>query len=449
MVVPMKIRIPATAKAVLDGLHAKGFEAYIVGGCVRDSVLGKKPSDWDITTNAWPEQVKAIFPRTVDTGIKHGTVTVLIGSGQHEVTTYRVDGTYSDGRHPDNVTFTRSLDEDLKRRDFTVNAMAYSEETGLIDRFGGMQDLQRGIIRCVGDPMERFQEDALRILRAVRFAAQLNFSIDRPTAEAIEKLAPTLSKISAERICTELVKLICSDYPEYLNIAYEAGITAVIFPEFDAMMKTPQNNPHHMYNVGVHTMASMKNIKSDRTLRLTMMLHDVAKPLCRTTDDEGIDHFRGHAEKGAEMAVHILRRLKLDNDTIRTVKTLVKYHDYRIPPEEKPVRKLISRVGPERFHDLILVRRADTLAQSEYFRDEKLQNIDMVAKTGERILRERQAVTLKDLAVDGNDLIRAGIPAGPVIGKILGEALNDVLDDQSLNTREHIMQIAEKYRLEG
>ena len=438
----MKIRMPATAKAVLDSLHAKGYEAYIVGGCVRDSILGKIPSDWDITTNATPAQVKKIFPKTVDTGIKHGTVTVLIGSRQHEVTTYRIDGTYSDGRHPDQVTFTPSLEEDLKRRDFTINAMAYSEEEGLIDRFGGMQDLQNKLIRCVGDPGERFSEDALRILRAIRFAAQLNFSIDPDTIRGIITLAPTLSKISAERIAAELTRLICSNFPEYLEVAYGAGVTRVILPEFDEMMKTPQNNPHHRYNVGMHTLAAMKNIRNDRVLRLTMLLHDVGKPSCRTTDENGIDHFKGHEEKGAEMAGQIMRRLKLDNDTIATVKKLIRYHDYRIPPEEKAVRRLLSLTGPEDFHLLMSVQEADTLAQSEYKRVEKLQNIMQVTQTGERILAEKQAVSLKDLAATGSDLISAGVPEGPEIGRILHRALDEILDDPSKNTKEYILGLA-------
>lgn len=439
----MKIRIPATAKAVLDALHAKGYEAYVVGGCVRDSVLGKMPADWDITTNARPEQVKQIFARTVDTGIKHGTVTVLIGSRQHEVTTYRIDGSYSDGRHPDKVTFTPSLAEDLKRRDFTINAMAYNEEEGLIDLFGGMDDLQNKLIRCVGDPMERFSEDALRILRAVRFSAQLNFGIDEQTIAGIVRLAPTLSRISAERICTELVKLICSDHPEYLKVAYQAGITRVILPEFDALMKTPQNNPHHIYDVGTHTLVSMMNVKPDKTLRLTMLMHDMGKPATRTTDENGVDHFKGHAGVSADIADKVLHRLKLDNDTIRTVTTLVRCHDYRIRPEKKLVRRLISSVGAENFHRLICVQEADTLAQSEYQRIEKLQNIMQVTQVGEKILQEKQALTVKDLAITGRDLIEAGVPEGPAIGQILKGALDEVLDDQEKNTRAYLMAYAQ------
>lgn len=437
----LKIRMPATVRGILDSLHAKGFEAYIVGGCVRDSVLGKRPHDWDITTSAKPGEVKAIFPRTVDTGIKHGTVTVLIGSRAHEVTTYRIDGEYQDGRHPERVTFTASLSEDLKRRDFTINAMAYNDEEGLIDPFDGMDDLQKKVIRCVGNAEDRFSEDALRILRAIRFSAQLGFGIDVGTITGIVKMAPNIARISAERICSELMKLITSDHPDYLKIAYEAGITRIILPEFDAMMKTPQNNPHHMYNVGEHTLASMKLIKNDPVLRLTMLLHDTGKPECRTTDENGTDHFYGHAEKSEQIAVKVMRRLKLDNDTISTVRTLVRYHDYRISPSEKQVRKLIHAVGKDLFPLLICVQEADTMAQSEYMRIEKLQKIMQVAQTAEKIFREDQCVSLKDLAINGNDLLAAGVPKGPEIGRKLNEALEDVLDCPEHNTKEYLMAL--------
>ena len=435
----MKLRIPATAKMILDSLHARGYEAYIVGGCVRDSILGRVPEDWDITTSATPQQVKEIFPRTVDTGIEHGTVTVLVGSRAHEVTTYRVDGKYTDGRHPEEVTFTASLPEDLKRRDFTINAMAYDEEEGLIDLYGGMEDLQRHTIRCVGDPMERFSEDALRILRAVRFSAQLKFTIDEKTLAGIITLAPNLEKISAERICQELMKLITSDNPDYLKVAYEAGITRVILPEFDAMMRTPQNTPHHMYDVGTHTLVAMKGVKNDRILRLTMLLHDVGKPACRTTDESGVDHFKGHGPVGAEMAVKIMRRLKLDNETIRKVHTLVLYHDWRMHPDEKTVRHALNKVGEDLFPMLLQVQTADMLAQSDWHREEKLQRIFAVGQIHDEVLAKGQCFRIRDLAVNGRDLIEAGVPSGPEIGKKLNRALEIVLDDPEKNQKELLL----------
>ena len=320
----MKIKMPPSVNMVIDSLHAKGFEAYAVGGCVRDTILAREPDDWDITTSASPQQVKEIFDRTVDTGLEHGTVTVLAGSGAHEVTTYRIDGEYEDGRHPKEVVFTSSLAEDLRRRDFTINAMAYNNEEGLVDLFDGIRDLQRKVIRCVGNPTERFSEDALRILRALRFSAQLGFKLDPVTLDAIIALAPTLEKISAERIRVELNKLLISKRPEYMEAVYEAGITKIVLPEFDELMKTPQNNPHHCYNVGEHTIAALQHVPADPILRWTMLLHDIAKPACRTTDEAGIDHFKGHAPAGEKMAKAVLRRLKFDNETIRQVAALIR-----------------------------------------------------------------------------------------------------------------------------
>ena len=436
----MKIKLPATVKAVLDSLHAAGYEAYAVGGCVRDSILGRRPDDWDITTSALPEQVKAIFNRTVDTGIAHGTVTVLIGSKAHEVTTYRIDGTYKDGRHPEEVTFTASLPEDQKRREFTINAMAYNEEEGLVDLHGGLEDLQKKMVRCVGDPMERFSEDALRILRAVRFSAQLNFGIDRDTVAGIIRLAPNLSKISAERICTELVKLITSDHPDYLKVAYEAGITRIVLPEFDAMMETPQNNPHHCYTVGEHTLKSMCAVEADRVLRLTMLFHDMGKPSCRTTDAEGIDHFKGHGPVSAEMAGTIMRRLRMDNAAIRKVTTLVRYHDWRIEPEEKAVRRAMNKIGTELFPLLIKVQNADTLAQSAEYMTLKLQRIIEVSLISEKILQSRQCVGLKDLKITGQDILALGCRPGPKVGVLLNSALEEVLDDPEKNNREYLLE---------
>ena len=284
----IRISIPAGAAKILHTLEDAGFEAFVVGGCVRDSLLGREPHDWDITTSAGPQEVKALFPRTIDTGLKHGTVTVLMGREPYEVTTYRIDGDYLDGRHPSEVTFTSSLREDLQRRDFTINAMAYSESRGLQDCFDGVSDLENGRIRAVGDPMKRFGEDALRIMRAVRFAAQLGYEIEEETVQAMKALAPTLSKVSAERIAAELEKLLVSPHPEKLRMAYECGITAVILPEFDRCMETPQHNPHHKYSVGEHTIQSMLHVRPNRILRLTMLLHDFGKPDCRTTDEKGI-----------------------------------------------------------------------------------------------------------------------------------------------------------------
>ncbi len=436
----MKIRIPDNAKKILDIIHEAGFEAYVVGGCVRDAILGREPGDWDITTNAAPMEVKKLFRRTIDTGIEHGTVTVMLGKEGYEVTTYRIDGKYEDGRHPSSVTFTRSLVEDMKRRDFTINAMAYNDEEGLIDRFGGEKDLEEHIIRCVGEPRERFSEDALRIMRAVRFSAQLGFGIEEKTREAIKELAPTLEKISAERIQVELVKLITSDHPGRILDAYELGITKVILPEFDACMKTPQNNIHHDYNVGEHIVKSVENIRPDRVLRLTMLMHDIAKPVTMTIDDDDVSHFKGHELQSAQMAAAIFRRLKFDRKTMDRACNLIRYHDDRFPATPKSVRKAMNRVGVEEFPFLLEVRIADTLAQSDYKKEENLKLIEDTRKIYEEVLEKNECVGLNDLAVKGQDLIGAGIKPGKQIGDVLKAMLADVIEEPSHNSREYLLE---------
>ncbi len=435
----IKIKIPESAKLILEKLHASGYEAYVVGGCVRDSILGRTPGDWDITTNAKPSEVKKLFDRTIDTGIEHGTVTVMMGKEGFEVTTYRIDGEYDDGRHPREVTFTASLIEDLKRRDFTINAMAYSDEDGLIDEFEGLLDIENGVIRCVGNPMERFSEDALRMMRAVRFAAQLGYKIEHGTRDAIKALAPTLSKISAERIQVELVKLLVSDNPGEIRELYETGITAIILPEFDLCMKTEQNSLHHIYTVGEHIVRTVEAIRADKVLRLTMLFHDIEKPSCKTTDEEGHDHFYGHTEKGSDTAVDILKRLKFDNNTIDLVKRLVRYHDYRYPATKKNVRKAANKVGVDIFSLLLEIHNADVSAQSDYRRDEKYEWTKEVADLFEEIKRDNECLTLKDLAVKGGDLIAVGIKPGKELGAILNEMLSDVLEDPEHNTREYLL----------
>ena len=435
----MRLQLPAAVNMIIDVLQAHGYEGFAVGGCVRDSVLNRTPDDWDITTSATPYQVKELFSKTVDTGLQHGTVTVMVHGVGYEVTTYRIDGEYEDGRHPKEVQFTSNLTEDLKRRDFTINAMAYSKDRWLIDEFGGMQDLQRKIIRCVGDPWQRFGEDALRILRAVRFAAQLGFEIEENTKKAIVELAPTLSKISAERIQTETVKLLMSDRPEMWRSVYDLGITRIIMPEFDAIMETPQNTPHHMYNVGEHTLKALSLTEKDRILRLTMLLHDIGKASMRTTDANGVDHFKGHGPAGKEIAKKILRRLKFDNDTIAQVTHLIYWHDYRPAPEEKAVRRAIHKVGEDLFPLFLKVQRADNLAQSMYLREEKLARIDGVEKLYHEIMEKHQCVSLKTLAVTGRDLIAEGMKPGPQMGAVLQELLEMVLDQPEMNEKEKLL----------
>ena len=441
----MKIQMPEAANYIIQTLMAHGYEAYIVGGCVRDSVLGRMPQDWDITTSATPEQTKALFRRTIDTGIEHGTVTIMMDHVGYEVTTYRVDGKYEDHRRPKEVTFTASLLEDLKRRDFTINAMAYNEQEGLVDIFGGAEDLRRGIIRCVGVPQERFDEDALRILRAVRFAAQLDFEIEAKTRQAIREKAEFLRDISAERIQVELTKLITSDHPERIIDAYELGITAIVLPEFDTMMETPQHTVYHKYDVGRHTVAVMQNIDATPVLRWAALLHDSAKPECRTTDEQGVDHFYGHPKAGKAIARRVLRRMKLDNDTIQRVERLVEWHDFGLDGTvtKKTLRRALNQMGPDLFDDYAKLRRADVLGQSDYMQEKKQQDYRHLLEMYREIREAQECLLIRDLKLDGKDLIAMGVQPGPDMGKILNDLLQQVLEEPQLNTKEKLKELVQ------
>lgn len=438
----MQIQLPQKVKYIISQLEAAGFEAYAVGGCVRDSLLGREPDDWDVTTSAKPLQVKEVFRHTIDTGIQHGTVTVMLGHEGFEVTTYRIDGEYEDSRHPKEVIFTGNLVEDLKRRDFTINAMAYNDESGLVDAFDGEKDLAAGIIRCVGKPHDRFGEDALRMLRAVRFAAQLGFRIEPDTLTAIKDLAQNLRAVSAERIQMELVKLLTSAHPDAMRTVYETGLTKVFLPEFDTMMETDQHNKHHCYSVGEHTLHTLLHVEPDKVLRLTMLLHDVAKPLCITTDEAGQNHFKGHPVKGADMAKVILRRLKFDNDTTDRVCRLVRYHDDRPELNARTVRRAMNRIGVENMPALFEVKRADTLGQSMYHRQEKLAYVDTFERFFREICAAQQCVQKKDLAISGSDLIAMGMKPGKEIGAVLNELFERVLDEPELNQRDKLLDMA-------
>lgn len=435
----MVIQIPEKVNKIIKRLQEHGYDAYAVGGCVRDSLLGRIPADWDITTSAKPMEVKALFKRTVDTGLQHGTVTVLLDKEGFEVTTYRIDGEYEDSRHPKEVIFTGKLEEDLKRRDFTINAMAYNDREGLVDVFGGARDLKQKIIRCVGEPGERFTEDALRILRAVRFSAQLGFMIEEDTAKAAGELAHTLKKISAERIHTELVKLLLSPHPAYLRTAWELGITKVVLSEFDAMMKTPQKNPHHCYSVGEHTLKALETVPEERILRLALLFHDMGKPEKRSTDETGIDHFYGHQKVSAEIARKVMRRLRFDNDTLDKVTKLVLWHECPWECNGYSVRKVLCRIGPQLFELLLNMRRADVLAQSTYRREEKLEKLRQSRELYEEVMERGDCISLKDLAVSGRDLIEAGMKPGKELGETLERLLELVLREPEKNTKEYLL----------
>lgn len=438
----MTIQLPEKVKYIIDTLIANGFDAYAVGGCVRDSILNRDPDDWDITTSALPWQVKSLFRRTVDTGIQHGTVTVMLEKDGFEVTTYRIDGEYNDSRHPKEVIFTPNLLEDLKRRDFTINAMAYNDKIGIVDEFDGIKDLQRRIIRCVGDPAERFQEDALRIMRAIRFSAQLGYTIEENTRNAIKKSASTLRNISPERIQTELVKLVISDFPYLLKDAYETGVTSVILPEFDRMMQTSQNNPHHQYTVGEHSLHAMEQVQKDKILRLGMLFHDIGKPDTKSTDKNGTDHFYRHAVIGKEIVKKVLRRLKFDNDTIHKVTQIVLYHDCDVELTPRGVRRAIAIVGADIFPSLFLIKRADILAQSTYHQQQKLDDLATLQILYKNEMEKKNCVSLKTLAVTGKDLIDAGMLPGKELGDTLNELLTLVIDHPEYNTKEYLIKRA-------
>ena len=441
----IRIDMPENANRIIHTLQNAGYEAYIVGGCVRDAVLNKEPDDWDITTSAKPKEVKALFNRTIDTGIAHGTVTVMFGKEGYEVTTYRVDGKYEDHRRPNSVTFTSNLIEDMKRRDFTINAMAYNDDEGIVDHFHGVEDLDAHVIRCVGEPSDRFDEDALRILRALRFSAQLDFEIDDRTKEAIRDRAKYLKDISAERIAVELTKLLMSDHPERLLTAYELGVTGIVLPEFDAMMETPQVNKHHSYNVGEHTIRVIQEVPKDKALRWAALLHDVAKPATHTNDGQW-DHFYGHNEVGVDMARSVLKRLKFDNATIDRVKRLVYWHDYGMGelPKLRSFRKALNKMGADLFEDYTYIKRADILAQSDYHREDKLNNLENLKEYYKEIMDKQQCLTIKELAISGKELMELGMKPGPQIGEVLKNLLDKVLDEPELNEREQLIKLVKE-----
>lgn len=466
------MQIPEKVEYILGKLKENHFEGYVVGGCVRDSILGRAPGDWDITTSAKPEEVKKIFRRTVDTGLEHGTVTVLVGDEGFEVTTYRLDGKYEDHRHPEKVEFTPNLEEDLKRRDFTINAMAYTPEQGLVDVFDGMGDIKRRCIRCVGDPIERFAEDALRMLRGIRFAGQLGFDIERDTMDAMRERSGTIAKISAERIRVELTKLLLSKGPEKLIDAEKTGLCEVFLPEFSEMLRTGQNNPNHCYFVGEHCIHAVRHIQeiSERVLKsrqeenelspynrefteekvntilvFSALLHDVGKPVCRTTDESGIDHFYGHDMKGSEMAHNILRRLRFDNDTVHMVTRIIRFHERRYDGNQRTLRRMVSKAGEDIMPYLFLLQEADILSQSEYNRAEKLSRLEEAKRMYEGIRKAKQPVCIKELAVTGRDILDLGISPGPQVGDILNKLLETVIDEPEKNNYKLLLTEAKKH----
>ncbi|WP_297423698.1 HD domain-containing protein [Clostridium sp.] len=436
------IKIPKDVEYILTTLMDNGFEAYIVGGCVRDSILNKEPKDWDITTKAKPEDVIRLFNKVVLTGLKHGTVTVIKNKESYEVTTYRADGEYEDNRHPKEVKFVNSLREDLSRRDFTINAMAYNDRNGLVDYFGGMKDLESKIIKTVGDPEKRFNEDALRMLRAIRFSAQLSFSIDESILCSISKFKNNIMNISKERIREEFNKILLYN-PNKIENLKECGLLDFILPGISAIYNKNQNNPYHIYDLYNHTILSTNSIEPFLHLRLTMLLHDLGKINVETIDEKNISHFYGHAEESVKISEKMLKSLKYDNDTVNKVLTLIKYHDCTLK-SKLSIKRMLNKIGEDLFRDLIKVKKADILAQNPIYSEESLINLINVEDKLNIILAENECFMLKDLKINGRDLISLGYDKGKEIGETLRYLLNLVIENPELNDREKLINIVKK-----
>lgn len=438
----MKLALPKSVQYIIESLTAHGFEAFAVGGCVRDALLGREPDDWDITTSAQPQQIKAVFRRTVDTGIAHGTVTVLHGGSGYEVTTYRIDGEYEDGRHPKEVSFTGSLKEDLRRRDFTINAMAYNEETGLVDAFGGIEDLERKRICCVGAAEERFGEDALRILRGARFAAQLDFSLEEETKEAMRKLAPTLSKISAERIQVELSKLLLSKNPEQIDDLVQYGIATVIFPEYESLAMDRRQ----------FIIAQLKKLEERSCGKQFVSQKNSVEQKCSETANSSVRQNSSAERKGEQLALRwaailqffdmkqataVLRRLKYDNKTLSNVQGILRFYE---KPEENRVsiRRALCAMGEELFALVLEFRASRTEDEVE------LEKLSHMLEIEQDILRKGECVSLKTLAVTGKDLLALGCPKGRQVGSVLNELLEIVLEHPEANEKELLLKVAKE-----
>lgn len=438
----MEIKLPESVLNILTRLNEAGFSAYVAGGAVRDAVMGKFPHDYDIATSANPEEVKAIFKHTIETGIKHGTVTVVENKIGYEITTFRRDGIYTDGRHPEHVQFVNDAEEDCRRRDFTINAMMYSPKDGLLDYFGGVEDIKAGIIRCVGQPQKRFEEDALRMLRAVRFSAVLSFRIEDKTWDAIKKCAILIKKVSNERILEEINKILLSENPDYIRKLHECDLLKYIMPELDRCFGEPQKNKYHIYDVGEHIMHTVKGTQSDLVLRWSALMHDVGKPCCSSTDQNGIIHFYGHHRESCRIAVDLMHRLRMDNDTIRDVSVLVENHDVRVEPTLPAVKRMMSRTGEVLFEKLITLQLADNMAKNPIHFPEKKERIENAYRIYKEILAERQPYLVSHLTVNGKDLIKVGYRPGREIGDTLRKLLDEVIINPKLNNRDYLLKTA-------
>lgn len=437
-----KINVPKQVNMVLKALEDHGFEAFIVGGCVRDAIMGIAPKDYDVTTSALPEEIKEVFKdfHVIETGIKHGTVTVMVDNEPIEITTYRIDENYVDNRHPENVRFTRSLKEDMARRDFTMNAIAYNPACGLVDYYGGLEDIRRGVIRAVGEADKRFEEDALRIMRALRFSSVTGFAIEEATAEAALRHKDFLNNISAERIQVELVKLLCGKDARRVMMEF-TDILAVILPELLEMKGFDQCNAYHIYDVLEHTAVAVENTPAEPVLRLSALLHDTGKPETFFQDCTGVGHFYGHNLASKRIAEDLLERLKFDNDTKEKVLLLVEKHDMQIKAEETAVKRALNKLGEENFRNLIALARADNKAQNPII-SKRQEHFDKLLAIAEEIILKEECFSLKALAVNGRDLMEIGFKPGPELGKALENLLEAVISGEIENKKEELLKKA-------
>lgn len=428
--------------ALLDRFWEAGYEAYLVGGCVRDALRGEEPKDYDIASSATPDEVKTLFAglRVIGTGLRHGTVTLLYGGFPFEITTFRIESDYSDSRHPDAVSFTRSLADDLSRRDFTINAMAYDRRTGLVDPYGGREDLASGILRCVGDPERRFSEDALRILRALRFSAQIGLRLEEKTEKAAVTLSSSLLRVSAERAAVELKKLFCGPDASRVLLSY-VEILGVVLPELLPMRGLDQKNKHHIHELLTHTALTVEHVPPEPNLRLAALFHDCGKPKVFSQDEEGVGHFYGHAKVGAALADAALARLKFDNASREEIVRLVKWHDLPLMEDERSVRRLLGRMTPAFFEKLLLLKRADNLAQSPAYHDRQAfyDRIEAMAKD---IIARQDCLSLRTLALGGDDLLALGMKPGRDVGALLRRLLDSVLNGEVANEKDALLRLA-------
>lgn len=436
------IEVPVSVSYIIQELEKCGHEAYMVGGCVRDSILGRKPHDYDICTSATPDEILKAFPdeEIIPTGLQHGTVTILINKEPFEVTTYRIDGDYSDNRRPDNVTFTKNLVEDLRRRDFTTNAMAYNPKTGLIDPFNGMEDIKYKKIRCVGSAEDRFNEDALRILRAIRFATQLGFAEDPETSYEIHKQYKRLQNISIERINSEFCKIVSSD--EFcVELVLYPDVFSLFIPELKDMIGFQQNNPYHAYDVFEHTVHAIEKCESeDLIVRLGVFFHDFGKPHSYQDGEDNIRHFKGHGKVSAEITDTIMKRLRFDNETRNNVVELVYYHDATFEVGKKYVKRWLNKIGEKQFRRLLEVRKADIKGQKPDYEKSRIEKVDNIECILNEILQEQECFSLKDLAVNGNDVKKTmNLKEGKDVGYWLNEILERVIDGELKNNRDDLI----------